>query len=124
MAPRKPTSWTVWNALACATTLVACGGGDETPDAEAAPAPASAAISPGCIAVRAPVSGSIWQLNVAAGQSVAAGEELLVIEAIKMEVNVKAGLSGIGEGIYCEPGRPASAGDALLSLRPPGVASA
>ncbi len=99
-------------------------GINEAPPAEAAPIPASAAISPGCIAVRAPVSGSIWQLNVAAGQSVAAGEELLVMEAMKMEVSVKAGLSGIVEAIHCEPGRPASAGDALLSLRPPGVATA
>jgi urea carboxylase len=99
-------------------------GFNEAPPAEAAPAAAVATIPPGCIAVRAPVSGSVWQLNVAAGQSVAAGEELLVMEAMKMEVSVKAGLSGIVEGIHCEPGRPASAGDALLSLRPAGVASA
>jgi urea carboxylase len=98
-------------------------GINEAPPAEAAPVPAPTAVVAGCTAVRAPVSGSIWQLNVVAGQSVAAGEELLVMEAMKMEVSVKAGFAGIVEGVHCEPGRPASAGDALLSLRA-GVASA
>ena len=90
----------------------------DAPLAEAAPAPAVATLPPGCTAVRAPVSGSLWQLRVSAGQRVAAGEELLVIESMKMEISVKATIEGVIEEIFCAAGKPSQAGDLLVALRP------
>jgi urea carboxylase len=90
----------------------------EAPPADPAPPPAPPALPEGCTAVRAPVSGSVWQLKVSPGQTVRIGEDLVVMEAMKMEVSVKAAVAGTVEGIHCEAGRPASAGDVLVSLRP------
>jgi urea carboxylase len=84
---------------------------------QATPAPQST-LPPGCVAIRAPVTGSIWQVNANVGQQVAANEELLVMEAMKMEIGVKALQGGHIEAVYCAAGKPAAAGDLLLALRP------
>jgi urea carboxylase len=84
---------------------------------QATPAP-QCTLPPGCVAIRAPVTGSIWQVNANVGQQVAANEELLVMEAMKMEIGVKALQGGHIEAVYCAAGKPAAAGDLLLALRP------
>jgi urea carboxylase len=76
------------------------------------------ALPPDCIGVRAPVSGSVWQVKAQAGQRVAAGEELLVMESMKMEISVRAAAAGEVAALYCTAGRPASAGDLLVAVRP------
>ncbi len=50
----------------------------------------------GSEAVYAPVTGSLWQLRAQVGQKVAADEELLVMEAMKMEISVRAPVAGSG----------------------------
>jgi biotin carboxyl carrier protein len=45
-------------------------------------------------------------------------DELLVMEAMKMEIGVKALQAGRIEAVYCTAGKPAAAGDLLLALRP------
>ena len=77
-----------------------------------------AAIPPGCIGVSAPVTGSIWQLGVSPGQRVAAGQELLVIEAMKMEIPLTAANDGTVVELRCARGSTISAGDTLLVIRP------
>jgi urea carboxylase len=98
-------------------------GVDEVPVAEPAPSPVAVELPAGCIAVRAPVSGNVWQLRTAAGRSVSAGEELLVMESMKMEISVRAQAAGEVVATYCDAGRPASAGDLLVALRPTGGAA-
>ena len=90
----------------------------DTPVTESAPASTQAELPAGCLAVRAPVSGSVWQLRISSGQQVSAGEELLVMEAMKMEISVKAQQSGVIADVYCAAGKPAAAGETLLALRP------
>jgi urea carboxylase len=70
-----------------------------------------------CEAVLAPVTGSVWQLNVARGQTVRAGEELLVMEAMKMEIPILAEASGTVVEVRCAKGRPVTAGDVLVLIR-------
>jgi urea carboxylase len=77
-----------------------------------------AAVPDGCIAVTAAVSGSVWQLNVSVGQKVDRGEVLLVMEAMKMEINVAAENAGTVLAIRAEAGAAANAGDTLLVLEP------
>ena len=40
------------------------------------------------------VSGSVWKLEVAVGQSVQAGDTLLIVESMKMEIPVESPANG------------------------------
>lgn len=89
---------------------------------EADPAPAAesspVAVPLGCEAITSPVTGSVWKQSVEAGRRVAAGDELLVIEAMKMEIPIIADTAGEIVELRCEPGRAVSAGDVLVVVRP------
>lgn len=50
------------------------------------------------------------------GQSVKAGEALLIVEAMKMEFAIHAPVDGVVSRISCKAGRPVQAGDALLYI--------
>ena len=78
----------------------------------------SAAIPDGCIAVTSGVSGSVWQLKVAVDQAVNKGETLVIMESMKMEISIVAPLAGTVIEVRAAEGRPASAGDTLLVLKP------
>ncbi len=71
----------------------------------------------GCVAISSPVSGSVWQVGVAAGQRIAADQELLVVEAMKMEIPILADEGGEIVEVRCAQGRPVTAGETLLVLR-------
>jgi len=81
-------------------------------------APDSLRIPDGCIAVSSPITGSLWQIVVDAGARVKAGDELLVVEAMKMEIPIAAEVAGEIVELRCERGRMISAGETLLVLRP------
>jgi urea carboxylase len=90
----------------------------ETPLADA-PAKAEApALPEDCVAITSPVSGSVWQIKVAAGQAVDKGDTLVIMEAMKMEIAVVADSAGTVHSIHGIAGAPAHAGDTLLVLRP------
>jgi urea carboxylase len=84
----------------------------------AAPAAELAAVPEGCISVDSPVTGSVWQISVAAGDRVAAGDTLVVVEAMKMEVPVLAEEVAEVIEVRCTRGRTVSAGESVLVLRP------
>ena len=68
--------------------------------------------------VHADISGNIWKLLVEAGQTVAAGDPLLIVEAMKMEFTVPAPMDGTVSALRCQAGRPVNAGDPLLFITP------
>jgi urea carboxylase len=70
----------------------------------------------GAIAVAAPVAGSVWQIRVQPGQRVSAGDELVVLEAMKMEISVRAEFDGTVAALCCARGRPVQAGETLVAL--------
>ena len=76
-----------------------------------------AEVADGCELVSADISGNIWKLLVEPGQKVAAGDTLVVIEAMKMEFAVHAPADGIVEDVHCSEGRIIQAGDALIVIR-------
>jgi urea carboxylase len=67
--------------------------------------------------VLSPVTGSVWQLNVECGRRVQKGDELLVIEAMKMEIPILADADGEVMEIRCEKGKSVAAGDVLVVLK-------
>ncbi|HBU7815182.1 TPA: biotin/lipoyl-binding protein, partial [Klebsiella pneumoniae] len=82
-------------------------GGDVSQLTAAAPAPAPApASAPAAAApagagtpVTAPLAGTIWKVLASEGQTVAAGEVLLILEAMKMETEIRAAQAGTVRGI-------------------------
>ena len=90
----------------------------ETPVVEIAAKPAALELPEDCVAVTSPVSGSVWQIKVRDGQSVAKGDTLIVMEAMKMEIAVLADTAGTVMGIHQKAGDGANAGDTLITLRP------
>ena len=72
--------------------------------------------NPGHIA--APMPGSISSIAIKIGQAVKAGDVLLTIEAMKMEVTVHATHDGVAEEILIAPNQQIDAKDLLAVLRP------
>ena len=90
----------------------------ETPLADAPVKAEAPALPEDCIAITSPVSGSVWQIKVAAGQAVDKGDTLVIMEAMKMEIAVLAEGAGVVHSIHGVAGAAAHAGDTLLVLRP------
>jgi urea carboxylase len=80
-------------------------------------------LEPGWVAVASPVSGSVWKISSAPGQSVKAGETLLLVEAMKMEMPVTAPVDGIVEQLRCAEGRAVLVAQTLIVLRPHAAAA-
>jgi len=95
----------------------------ETPGAAPDEAPAldgldAAGLPEGCVAVSSPVAGSVWNMSVEPGARVRAGDELVVVEAMKMEIPICADETGEIVEVRCARGKAVSAGETLLVLRP------
>ncbi|HEV2771486.1 MAG TPA: acetyl-CoA carboxylase biotin carboxyl carrier protein subunit [Thermoleophilaceae bacterium] len=67
--------------------------------------------------VAAHITGMIWQINVAVGDSVEEGDEVIVLESMKMEMPLEAEISGTVDKVTCTEGDRVSEGDILLVLR-------
>ena len=62
------------------------------------------------------VSGSVWKLEVAVGQSVQAGDTLLIVESMKMEIPVESPSSGTVTELLVAEGDAVADGQWLLRL--------
>jgi glutaconyl-CoA/methylmalonyl-CoA decarboxylase subunit gamma len=83
----------------------------------AAPAPAAADAGPG-VAIRPPMPGKVLEVRVTEGQTVSAGDILLVLEAMKMRNELTAPVAGRVQGIQARAGETARATDVLLRILP------
>jgi urea carboxylase len=81
------------------------------------PPPAEDTIPEGCQAVRAPVTGNIWKLLVEPGQQVEAGQKLIIVEAMKMEIVVSSPTAGQVVDLRCKEGALVINGQALAMVR-------
>jgi biotin carboxyl carrier protein len=67
--------------------------------------------------VRAIIPGRVVGLSVVPGDAVVAGQQLLVVEAMKMQNELRAPRDGVVSSVAVAPGRTIEVGDLLLVLQ-------
>ncbi|RVT46110.1 oxaloacetate decarboxylase subunit alpha [Rheinheimera sediminis] len=77
--------------------------------------PQSASIQPAS-KLNSPLAGNILALKVSVGQQVEAGQVVLLMEAMKMETEIRASQSGIVSQIHISVGSAVTTGDLLVSF--------
>lgn len=87
---------------------VAAAGGD----AAAEQAPVAGSGDP----QGAPLAGNIFKILVKAGQAVEEGEVMIILEAMKMETEIRAFRSGTVSGISVQVGDSVNVGDCLVTI--------
>jgi urea carboxylase len=68
------------------------------------------------IAVESHVHGSVWQIDIQPGTPVSVGDTLMVLESMKMEIELHAEHAGVVSRVLCEPGSQVMPGQKLLVL--------
>lgn len=64
----------------------------------------------------APMPGKIFEVHVAPGDTVTADQEVVILEAMKMEMPIVAPSAGIVKSVNCSPGDAVQGGDVLVTL--------
>ena len=80
-----------------------------------APAPAAAPAA-GETAVKSPMPGNIFKVECSVGQSVNAGDVLVVLEAMKMEIEVSAPVAGTVKAVAASVGAAVNTDDLLVTI--------
>ncbi|WP_164157164.1 5-oxoprolinase/urea amidolyase family protein, partial [Sandarakinorhabdus rubra] len=75
------------------------------------------AVPDGSDLVESPFGGNVWKLLVAPGDTVAAGDTIAIIEAMKMECPVESPAAGTVVALYLAEGRAVQPGAPMLALR-------
>jgi urea carboxylase len=73
-------------------------------------------LQPDHVAVASPVSGSVWKIAAVLGQAVKAGDTLVTVESMKMELPVTAPMDGVVRQVRCAEGRAVTVAQTLVVL--------
>ncbi|MGC3980728.1 MAG: 5-oxoprolinase/urea amidolyase family protein [Steroidobacteraceae bacterium] len=76
------------------------------------------AIPADCIGIASPVTGSVWQLSATPGTRLVADAELLVVEAMKMEIPICVDENCELVELRCVKGKAVTAGEIVAVVRP------
>ena len=83
----------------------------------AAPAPApTPAPAAGGRAFTSPMPGIVLSIAVSVGDQVTTGDDICVLEAMKMQQTLKADWSGVVSAVHVIPGQQVQDGDAIVEL--------
>lgn len=66
--------------------------------------------------VESPISGNLWQVQAAAGSRVRAGDVLVILESMKMEIPLLAPCDGVIQHLSVQPGSPVRAGQRVAVI--------
>tara|TARA_B110000908_G_scaffold12273_1_gene14256 strand:- start:92 stop:1891 length:1800 start_codon:yes stop_codon:yes gene_type:complete len=80
-----------------------------------APASAAAPVTGG-EPITAPLAGNIWKVHAVPGQAVQEGDVLFILEAMKMETEIRTSKAGVVGSVTAKEGDSVSVGDTLLTL--------
>jgi biotin carboxyl carrier protein len=103
-------------------TRVTGAGGQGAPGASAGPQdgarPAAPGAAPDESTVAAPMPGLVLRYPVKVGQSVEAGDTVVILEAMKMENSLPSPAAGSIKALPFEPGATVAKGDVLAIIAP------
>lgn len=68
------------------------------------------------ITVKSEIAGSVWKIEVAVGDAVAAEDPLIILESMKMEIPLLAPRAGVVRQILVAEGEPIAEGDVAVIL--------
>lgn len=110
-----PESYTVTvNGKSYGVTVSAGGEIEQVVSQPASPSSASG--NSAGEAVPAPLAGNIFKVKVTIGQHIKAGDVIMIMEAMKMETEVRANRGGILERIVAKEGEAVQVGDPLVII--------
>jgi biotin carboxyl carrier protein len=100
---------------------VAGTNGHHAPTRESVPpaagAPSSSVVGPSSTVVQAPIPGVIISVSVQPGQAVTAGQELCLLEAMKMQNAIRAPRDGVIAVVRVTPGQHVRHREALMEYQ-------
>ena len=96
---------------------VNAGGTVAVDNSEKTPVYNPIALQTSGIDIQAPTPGNIVRLEVEVGDTITKEQTLLVMEAMKMESEVKSPQAGVVQAVHVKAGNTVQTGDALLTLR-------
>ena len=67
--------------------------------------------------VAAHITGTVWKIEKKVGDEVKAGDVLVILESMKMEMPVEAPEDGTVAEIRCKESQPVNEGDVLVVLK-------
>lgn len=102
--------WEAWNTRGEFDRVAELTQDNSGPVAEAIVVP------PDCEAVEAPLSGSVWKMRIATGDVVNTDTVIAIVEAMKMEHHVTAGISGTVRDVYVKESQAVVAGAPLVAI--------
>ncbi|MBC7908119.1 MAG: carboxyltransferase domain-containing protein, partial [Rhodospirillaceae bacterium] len=85
-------------------------------DGAAAALDAEPPLAPGHAAVDSPIPGNVWKVLVEPGMTVTAGQVVVVIESMKMEMEIRSQTAGTVREVLCRTGKTVQAGQRLLLI--------
>jgi biotin carboxyl carrier protein len=63
-----------------------------------------------------PMPGKVVKVEVAVGETVATGQDLVVVEAMKMEIKISTPIPGTVRAVHVREGDPCDAGQVLVEV--------
>ncbi|MCE9679151.1 sodium-extruding oxaloacetate decarboxylase subunit alpha [Shewanella sp. AS1] len=66
--------------------------------------------------IKAPLSGNIFKVNVGPGDKVSAGDVVIILEAMKMETEIRAEFDGVVSQVWVKEGDSVAVGKPLLAM--------
>jgi len=85
-------------------------------DAVPMPDEGDEALPVGHVAVESPIPGNVWKILVEPGQMVQAGQPVVILESMKMEMEVQSPVAGVVRDVLSQTGKTVQAGQRLLLI--------
>ncbi|MQQ36141.1 5-oxoprolinase/urea amidolyase family protein [Pseudomonas sp. SZ57] len=95
---------------------IANGQADFQSDEGVAPNTEEQPLQPGQQGVDSHIAGNLWQVQVQPGDRVEAGDVLVILESMKMEIPLLAPIAGVVQDVRVQPGSAVRAGQRVVVL--------